>query len=126
MLRRFRVKYIFWLFFLSLTLVAQDELYREGERLYFAKGCHGCHGIKGEGMHEYPLLANRNKYFLAKKLRFFREGNSNNQQQEMMIGFAQGLSDDDIEAITHFLYNFVDEQEEMYHPEYETWGDGGS
>ncbi len=120
------MKYIVWLFWLHTLLWGSSDLYEAGQKLYFAKGCNGCHGVKGEGMHNYPMLANQNKGYLAKKLRFFRAGNSNNQQQELMIGFAQDLTDEEIDAITTFLYEFKDVQEERYNPAYETWGDGGS
>lgn len=126
MLRRFRVKFIVWLFLIPTLLWGKSESYDAGERLYFAKGCNGCHGIKGEGLHEYPALANRDKEILAGKLRRFREGISMNQQQELMIGFAQGLSDEEIDALTTFLHEFVDTQVEQYDMEFETWGDGGS
>ena len=126
MLRRFRVRYIVWLFLVSGLLWAKSDNYDEGERLYFSKGCNGCHGIKGEGLHEYPALANRNKAILVGKLERFRKGLSDNQQQEMMIGFAQGLSDAEIDALTTFLHEFEDEQTEQYDMEFESWGDGGS
>ena len=120
------MRYIVGLFLLPLCLAAQSDLYDEGKRLYFAKGCNGCHGIKAEGLHEYPMLANRDKTILARKLERFRRGLSDNQQQEMMIGFAQGLSDAEIDAITTYLHEFKDEQKESYDPAFETWGDGGS
>ena len=120
------MRYIVWLFLLPALLLAKSDLYEEGKRLYFAKGCNGCHGIKAEGLHEYPMLANRDKHILAGKLERFRKGLSDNQQQEMMIGFAQGLSDAQIDALTTFLNEFVDDQKESYDPGFETWGDGGS
>jgi cytochrome c553 len=123
---RYSVRSIIWLFLLPALLLAKSELYEAGKRLYFAKGCNGCHGIKAEGMNEYPLLANRAKGYLAYKLDRFRKGLSDNQQQELMIGFARGLSDAEIEALTTFLYEFEDEQTERYDIPFETWGDGGS
>jgi cytochrome c553 len=120
------VRYIVWLFLVSGLLWAKSDNYDAGERLYFEKGCNGCHGIKGEGLHEYPALANRKKEILAGKLKRFRQGLSDNQQQELMIGFAQELSDEEIDALTTFLHEFKDEQTEQYDMEYESWGDGGS
>jgi hypothetical protein len=43
-----------------------------------------------------------------------------------MVPFAQPLSDLDIELLSTFLHDFVDDQKVHYDPEYETWGDGGS
>ena len=109
-----------------VTLFAQESLYEQGRILYFDKGCNGCHGVKAEGMNNYPLLANRAKGFLAYKLNQFRKGIANTQTAQMMIAFAQPLSDQEIDAITTFLHDFKDDQQERYNPAYETWGDGGS
>ncbi len=120
------MRFIASLFLLFMTLFASPEQYAEGEALYFTKGCNGCHGIKAEGMTSYPALANRAKGFLSYKLKRFRSHTSDNQQQEMMIPFALGLSDNDIEVLTTFLNEYVDTQEEHYDSSYEVWGDGGS
>ena len=91
------------------------------------KGCYSCHGTKAEGMHMYPRLANRAKGFLTYKLERFRSKHSDNQQQEMMIPFAVGLSDKDIDNLTTFFTNFVeDKAKERYDDSYQTYGDGGS
>jgi cytochrome c553 len=105
---------------------ADRNTYIYGETLYFSKGCNGCHGIKGEGLNQYPKLANVKKSDLIKKLEQFRKGISTNQQQEMMIPFAQSLTDEEIDGLTTFLSEFEDTQTESYNPSYETWGDGGS
>ncbi len=110
----------------TVSLYAQSALYKEGKILYFEKGCNGCHGIKAEGMSNYPSLANRAKGYLSYKLQRFRNGISDSQIQQMMIPFAQPLSDEDIDALSTYLHDFVDEQKEHYDPAYETWGDGGS
>ncbi len=107
-------------------LYAQSELYRSGEALYFEKGCNGCHGTKAEGMHTYPMLANRAKGYLSNKLKRYRAKEAPTQMSQMMIPFAEPLSDEEIDALTTFLNEFTDEQTERYEPAYETWGDGGS
>ena len=101
--------------------------YETGKDLYMAKGCYSCHGTKAEGMHAYPRLANRAKGFLTYKLKRFRDKMSDNQQQEMMIDFAVGLSDKEIEDLVTFLYDFKEEEpDERYDDSYEVHGDGGS
>jgi len=120
------LRFILLFFILMMSLHATTPLYEKGEALYFQKGCNGCHGIKAGGMTSYPALANRAKGFLTHKLKRFRDKISQNQQQEMMIPFATGLSDAEIDALTTFLSHFVDTQEEQYDSSYETWGDGGS
>jgi len=120
------VKTIVWFCLFPALLLAKSALYETGKQLYFAKGCNGCHGIKAEGMNEYPLLANRAKGYLANKIKRFRQGLSDNQQQELMIGFARGLSDEEIDALTTYLNEFEDEQTQRYDIPFESWGDGGS
>ncbi len=108
------------------TLFALSESYEHGKTLYFEKGCNGCHGTKAEGMNTYPALANRAKGFLAYKLKRYRSGISDKQIQEMMIPFALGLSDKEIDDLSLFLNKYIDEQTERYDIEYTTEGDGGS
>jgi len=45
----------------------------------------------------------------------------------MMIDFALGLSDEDIDDLTTYFRDYVDvENAESYDDSYETYGDGGS
>ena len=116
------------LFFIFLTFSTIDASpYTEGKKLYMEKGCFSCHGTKAEGMHMYPRLANRAKGFLTYKLKRFRDKLSDNQQQEMMIAYAVGLSDSDIQNLTTFMSDFIDDSNgESYDDSFETHGDGGS
>ena len=111
--------------FLSLLLNANS--YEKGKNLYKQKGCGSCHGVRLEGMHMYPYLANRAKGFLTYKLKRFRAQEADNQQQEMMIPFAKNLSDEEIDALTTYMNKYVDESiGESYDDSYEVHGDGGS
>lgn len=115
------------LFLLTFNiLLAFSESYERGKTLYFEKGCNGCHGTKAEGMNTYPALANRAKGFMIYKLKRFRSEISDKQIQEMMIPFAMGLSDQEIEDLGTFLNEYTDEQTERYDIEFTTEGDGGS
>ena len=120
------MKQLLLLLFTFSILFSDTALYEKGKLLYFEKGCNGCHGIKAEGMTSYPALANRAKGFLRYKLERFRNEISDTQIQEMMIPFAKELSDEQIDVITTFLNEFVDEQTEKYDIEFQTEGDGGS
>lgn len=111
---------------LCVVLDAQSA-YEKGKEIYMKNGCFGCHGRKLEGMHVYPYLANRAKGYMSYKLKRFRSKISDNQQQEMMIPFAVNLSDEDIENLTTYFNEYVEEKnEKKYDDSYHVHGDGGS
>ncbi len=115
------------LFLFVNVLVFAKTPYELGKELYMGKGCYSCHGNKADGMHNYPRLANRAKGFLTYKLNRFRDKLSDNQQQEMMVAYAVGLSDADIDNLTTFFAEYVDEESgESYDDSYQEHGDGGS
>ncbi|MEN8303357.1 MAG: c-type cytochrome [Campylobacterota bacterium] len=115
------------LFVLIYSCSYAKTSYEKGKTLYLSKGCYSCHGHKAEGMHRYPYLANRAKGYLAYKLNRFRDKISDNQQQEMMIAYAVDLSDEDIENLTTFLYEYTEDGlQESYDDSFQTHGDGGS
>jgi len=114
-------------FLVFFTFLYAQTAYEVGKKLYLEKTCFSCHGNKAEGMHNYPYLANRAKGYLSYKLKRFRDNISNSQQQEMMIAFALGLSDEDIENLTTYLSQYKDDENaESYDDSFETYGDGGS
>jgi cytochrome c553 len=113
------------LFFLPLTLFGAPDGYKAGKNLYFAKGCSGCHGISAGGTNQYPPLAYRRKPFLISKLKAYRAKKGTTQQAQMMIPFAMGLSDKEIDQLTTFLSDYH-ENKSTYKPDYGTHGDGGS
>lgn len=115
------------IFFLITAFLFANTPYKKGKTLYMEKGCFSCHGNKAEGLHRYPYLANRAKGYLTYKLNRFRDKISDNQQQDMMIAFAVGLSDKDIDNLTTFLYEYKDDDlAESYDDSFQTHGDGGS
>lgn len=112
----------------TLSLAKQIDPYIQGEILYSQKGCNGCHGIHGEGMHEYPVLMNKQKFLLVKKMKFYRAKKGvMNQTAQIMIPFAENLNDEEISYLTTFLSQFKeDANAPKYDMEFEAWGDGGS
>ena len=115
------------LFLLLFSYLNAQSSYERGKHLYVSKACYSCHGHKLEGIHKYPRLANRAKGYLSYKLKHFRSGKADNQQQEMMISFAVELSDENIDDLTTFFAEFVEDNlKEKYDDSYEVYGDGGS
>ncbi|MDD2789181.1 MAG: cytochrome c [Sulfurimonas sp.] len=120
------MRFVFPLFLIFFLAHAQTP-YEKGKELYMQKGCYSCHGNNLEGLHRYPKLANRAKGFLSYKLNRFRDKISDNQQQEMMIAFAVGLSDTDIDALTSYMQEYVEEKKgKRYDTSFSLEGDGGS
>lgn len=112
----------------ELSCFADIDPYKEGQILYSQKGCNGCHGVAGEGMNTYPKLANKQKYILVKKLKFYRgKKGVMNQTAQIMIPFAESLSDEEISYLTTYLSEYMeDANAPKYEIEFESWGDGGS
>jgi len=120
------LRFIFLVFFIFVLANAQTP-YQKGKSVYMSKGCYSCHGNNLEGLHKYPKLSNRKQGFLSYKLKRFRDKISDNQQQEMMIAFAVNLSDEEIENLTIFMQDFVqDTLSEKYNDTFVPQGDGGS
>lgn len=113
------------LFLLPIALYAAPDLYTQGKKLYFSKGCNGCHGISAAGSAQYPALAYRRKAFLAHKLKEYRAKKGATQLSQMMIPFAMGLSDREIDALTTFFGEYR-EGKSTYTPDFSNRGDGGS
>ena len=120
--------YIVVLFFCTLlTLNASPSTYYDqGKKLYFSKGCNGCHGVSAGGTNLYPALAFRRKAFLVYKLTRLRTKQGDTQLSQMMIPFAMGLSDIQIDALTTFLSDYHEHSKEHYTPDNSMTGGGSS
>ncbi|MDD3477233.1 MAG: c-type cytochrome [Sulfurimonas sp.] len=121
------MRFLFFIFLLISFAKSSESPYELGKSLYMKNGCYSCHGRDLEGMHNYPYLANRAKGYMSYKLKRFRSKISENQQQDLMIPFALNLSDEDIENLTTFMYEFVkEESKKKYDDKFYREGDGGS
>jgi cytochrome c553 len=95
--------------------VADEALVPLGERLYRAgnmetgvPACMACHGPAGEGnpLAGYPSLAGQHAVYTAKMLRGFRDGVSYGEKDaasHIMVGAADKLTDEEIEAVASYL-----------------------
>ena len=124
-LKRDRVRPFVWLFLCAIGIMASDRFYDEGKKLYFTKGCNGCHGINAKGFAQYPGLAYRPKAFLDYKLQRYRKKIADTQQAQLMIPFAQNLTDAQIKMLIIFLSQYHEDASHgtMQHT---IKGDGGS
>jgi len=115
------------LFLFIFSFVEAQTPYEKGQELYKSRVCYKCHGHRLEGMNNFPYLANRAKGYMSYKLKRFRSKQADTQAQEMMITYSVGLSDADIDNLTTFMYEYVDEESaERYDDSYQVSGDGGS
>lgn len=113
------------LVFPMIALMAAPTAYDQGKKLYFSKGCNGCHGISATGSAQYPSLAYRRKALLVYKLKRLRMKQGDTQLAQMMIPFAMALSDSQIEALTTFLSDYH-ETKSTYVPDNSMTGGGSS
>ena len=67
-----------------------------------AKTCASCHGTTGDESLDdtYPKLAGQYPEYLAKALHDYKSGRRKNA---IMAGFAQGLSDEDIDDLSAYF-----------------------
>ncbi|MDQ1298794.1 MAG: hypothetical protein QG558_1333 [Campylobacterota bacterium] len=114
-----------WLLVCVISLGGADRSYNEGKKLYFAKGCNGCHGVDAKGLAQYPGLAYRPAGFLNYKMQRYRKKIADTQQAQLMIPFAEHLTDAQVKILIVFLSQY---HEEASHGTIERTikGDGGS
>ena len=99
---------------------------KEGEKIYMAKGCYGCHGTEAEGVNNYPRLACRSEADLLDKLHKLRRGIGHTDERDMMIPFAKALSEAQIKAVVKYLSRKCQEsKEEEEFPEELLGGNNG-
>ena len=86
--------------FLALSLCAAQSAAGEGNAgaaLASEKGCIACHGKDGVAIAPiYPNLAGQWKRYLREQLHAYRSGR---RQNNVMQGFAAGLTDDEIQRL---------------------------
>ena len=88
---------------LTAVLLPIFVLASEGEKIYMSMGCYGCHGIKGEGIGDYPKIGGKPTTYLVKKLHNLQNGIGYSSKRDMMIPFAKGLNDAQIDAVSRYL-----------------------
>lgn len=66
--------------------------------------CVMCHGTGLAGQNEIPRIAGQQPAYIAKALESFRDGRRKNDGGAMQ-GVVHGRSDQDIEALAHYIAN---------------------
>ncbi|WP_300367265.1 c-type cytochrome [Hydrogenimonas sp.] len=87
----------------TLLLASLFALASEGEKIYMGMGCYGCHGVKGEGIGDYPKIGGKPIGYLVKKLHDLQQGIGYSSKRDMMIPFAKGLNEKQIKTVSHYL-----------------------
>ena len=95
-MREIRILLLLILLPMSSSYTAAD--YKAGQDK--SQVCAGCHGVDGNSqINMYPRLAGQHKDYLEYALKGYRSGDRKNA---IMAGFANGLSDQDIEDLSEF------------------------
>ena len=82
------------------TLAFSKESMQE---LYMKNGCSACHGIYAEGIGATPRLIGRDANVLKERLRDLKKGKTRSAFGTVMVSFAKGLSDEEIDQMAEYL-----------------------
>lgn len=77
-----------------------------GKTVALEKGCAGCHGVDGNSpAPTWPNIAGQGQKYLARQLRAFRDNDveKSGRANAVMAGFAQGLTDQQIEDLATYF-----------------------
>ncbi len=99
---------------LSLGIVLQTQAQTEtatappqldGEALFTAKGCIGCHGANGNMpiMPSYPKVAGQNRGYIINQLNDYKSGSRNSGMAAVMTGMVAALTEEDVEKLADYL-----------------------
>ena len=82
-----------------------QTLYRAGDAERKVTACGACHGPAGNGMSAagFPALSGQNPEYISKQLKMFRSNTRENDKNAVMRDVAKLMSDEQIEAIAHYL-----------------------
>lgn len=71
-------------------------------------GCVQCHGPGGAGVGEhFPPLAHQPATYLVAQLNAWRDGSRSNDPNQLMVGVAKAMTDDEIKAVANYFANPV-------------------
>lgn len=83
---------------------AGQQLYRGGNAANGIAACAGCHSPSGGGIPiQYPRLKGQHADYTIAQLKAFRAGERANDENGMMRGVAQRMTDQDMTAVAEYL-----------------------
>ncbi|MGB9148840.1 MAG: cytochrome c, partial [Burkholderiales bacterium] len=88
----------------AISILAANSVLAEGnaeagkQKTQLCVACHGADGNSATG--DFPKLAGQNADYLAAALKQYKSGKRKNQ---IMAGFATGLSDEDMENLAAYF-----------------------
>jgi cytochrome c553 len=82
-----------------------QTLYRAGDAERKVTACSACHGPDGTGMAAagFPSLSGQSPEYITKQLQMFRSNTRENDNNNVMRDVAKLMSDEQIEAIAHYV-----------------------
>lgn len=95
--------------------VADEAFVELGRKVYQAgapdrgvPACMACHGPVGDGIPgaHFPMLRGQHADYTAERLRLYRDGETHggdDPYSQIMVGVAEGLADDEIEAVASYI-----------------------
>jgi cytochrome c553 len=80
-----------------------------GSKLYRQRGCHDCHGARGEGDHAkfYPVVAAQHFHYLLREMEHVQTGGRGNSHPDM-VKTLRGLPPEDLRALASHLSRLPD------------------
>ncbi|MFK8331818.1 c-type cytochrome [Pseudomonas sp. BJa5] len=83
---------------------ATEKLALYGDWSRQLPGCVQCHGPGGVGVGEhFPPLAHQPAAYLVAQLNAWRDGSRQNDPNQLMVGVAKAMSDEEIKAVANYF-----------------------
>lgn len=83
--------------------VSAGEADTDATAKVFAEVCSKCHGPTGRGMASFPRLSDKDKDYLADRLRQYRAGEMVGPNTPLMMPHAVNLSDAEIDGLAAYI-----------------------
>ena len=81
-----------------------EQLALYGDWSRHIPGCVQCHGPGGVGVGEhFPPLARQPATYLVAQLNAWRDGSRHNDPNQLMVGVAKAMTDDEVKAIAEYF-----------------------